>query len=261
MATRTRSRTYSLPFGELMTRTFAVYLRNLVPFFLLGAVVFAPWGLLDWLVTHDLPTPNPRRPAGGDLLLLYGGTLALSGLQIVLSLVLTGFLSYGVVQQLRGSPAGIGDCLTMGLRNFGKVVGVSLLAGIRIFIGFALCFVPGIIESCRLFVANPASLMEGKGANASIDRSSRLTTGSRWQIFGLMLFVKLTMFLVTGVVMLAVGFETTLDSTESTWFFWLMYVLNVLVEMAFSTASAVAYFMLRKGRENVDVKELAAVFD
>jgi hypothetical protein len=218
MARPARSRPFSLPFGELLTRTFAVYLRNLVPFALLGAVVFAPWAALDWFVTHHVVTTGRSRAA--DALTTFASTWALNGTEIVLSLILTGFLSYGVVQQLRGSPAGVGDCVTMGMRNFGKVVGVSLLAGIRIVVGLMLCAVPGIIEICRLFVANPAALMEGRGASQSIDRSIRLTTGSRWQIFGLLVFVRVTVILATIVIFWAVGFENTLAATESTWFFW-----------------------------------------
>jgi hypothetical protein len=42
---------------------------------------------------------------------------------------------------------------------------------------------------------------------------------------------------------------------------WLEIAITILTTPFSATMAAVCYFMLRMGKENVDVKELAAVFD
>jgi hypothetical protein len=243
-----------------MSRTFAVYLRNFAPFFLLSLLVFAPWAVLKWFLELQ-PMRDGRFAGRGEAFEILARTWGLAAVQGVLGILLTGAITYGVVQQLRGSPAGLGDCVTMGMRNFGRVLGTGLLAGLRILIGYVLCTIPGIIETCRLFVAIPASVMEAKGATASIDRSMRLTDGSRWQLFGVLVVVNGVLWFVPYVVSIWATSSRGEDPLTSTWFFWLVVLLTPILQIATATAGSVAYFMLRKGKENVDVKELAAVFD
>lgn len=258
MATRPRTRSYSLPFGELMTRTFAVYLRNFVPFFLLSLVVLSPWAALKWLFNQSmLEQPAKLSEQYPEVAM----SLGLGALQGLLGVLLTGTFTYGVVQQLRGAPAGIGTCLSTGFSSFGRVLGTAFLAGIRIAIGTMLCYVPGIIESCRLFIAVPAALMEGRGASASIERSIRLTQGSRWQIFGVIVFVYGILIALPIVVNVWATVNHGPEARFENWFFTMEVLVTAVVQIASGTASAVAYFMLRKGKENIDVKELAAVFD
>ena len=244
MATRSSSRPYSLPFGELMSRTFAIYVRNFVPFFLLGLAVFSPWILLVML--------TPQMELRTAQLLLGVGALV----NAVLSMVLTGAITFGVVQQMRGKPAGVGACVAQGASSFFTVFGTALLSGLRVLIGFILLIIPGIIEICRLWVAIPAAVMERTGPSRSVDRSITLTDGSRWVVFGTIFFLGV----VNGVINYVLDMSGIVG-TNVYFYLALLQVVVVMVQIASATASAVAYFMLRKGKENIDVKELAAVFD
>lgn len=238
----TRS-SFQLSVGGLVSKTLAVYFRNLLPFLLLSAIVLSPWIALR-LYRGNVVEPN------------VGLNLAELLLSTLLTYVLTGAVTYGVVQQLRGEPAGLGQAISQGMRTFLTVLGTGILCGVRIMLFSLLLWVPGIIESIKLYVAIPAAVMEGKGAARAIERSNALTDGSRWQIFGAWLL----MFTLPIALTVALVFVLHTVSGPT----GLHPVAEIGISMVFNafsaTMMAVCYFLLRSGKENVDVKELAAVF-
>jgi hypothetical protein len=241
--TDTRS-SYSLPLGAAVSTAFGVYLRNLLPFSLLAALVLAPALALQYV----------ELTGEADLPVVIGRMI----LNFLLSYVLAGALTYGVVQQMRGKPAGMAEALTMGLQTFFLVLGTALLASLRILIGFLLLLVPGIIEGVRLYVAIPAAVMEGKAPTAAIGRSIGLTAGSRGTIFGAALIVMLVLTFVLGLLW---GFvATALRPSQG-----VLVAGLLLIALVTSTLNAVLpavfYAMLRQGKENVDIAQQAAVFD
>lgn len=259
---RSRARSYSLPFGELMRQTLVIYLANFVPFFVLSAIVLSPWMLCKWLLEHSaLFTPATRAEAREMMLESMALGWSMAGLQMVLGTLLSGAIAFGTVQQLRGTPAGVIAGIGLGLRQLGPVLGTGLFAGLRILIGYMLCLVPGIIESCRLYVAIPAAVMEGTGPSTSIERSIRLTMGNRWQLFGVMVFLGLLLWAPVVVVTLWVDRGAGGEVVGSTWFFWVEVALTVTIYSASATAASVAYFMLRSGKDQISVRELAAQFE
>src|SRR5262249_19797056 len=104
-------------------------------------------------------------------------------LENLLTFVLTGAVTYGVVMQLRGEPASLGQVLAKGLRTFFRVLGTAFLCGLRIILFTLLLIIPGIIQQERLYVAIPVSVMEGEGGGDAVAPSMELTRGSGWAIF------------------------------------------------------------------------------
>ncbi len=237
---------FQLSVGALVSKSLGIYFRNLVPFVVLAAIVLAPWIVLRLTLMED---PD-----------LIWAPLAGMLLQTVLGFMLTGALTYGVVQQLRDQPAGIAAALSQGLQSFTRVLGTSLLCAVRIALWSLLLYIPGIIESVKLFVAIPAAVMEGKGASASIERSNRLTEGSRWAIFGAWFLILILGFGAFFLMMfvLSSGIEAPEEGRSTA---WLDIGIALLMTPFSATMGSVTYFLLRKGKENVDAKEIAAVFD
>lgn len=244
--------TYSLPFGAFVSKSLGIYLRNLLPFAALSALVLAPWIVLRILLRQDVPTP--------------GGEAISSILQTVLSMVLTGALTYGVVQQMHGKSAGIGALVTAGMQSLGRVFVTSLVAGLIIGIGTLMLVVPGIIATVLLYVAIPVAVMEHKSVGDAMRRSSDLTRGSRWAIFGAALLMGLVSI---GVVLLCTFvFATTstasvagIEYEAESLPLWMEIAIPLLLQPMNATLSSVCYVMLRQGKENVDVQQIAAVFD
>lgn len=250
--TRTSGRhtqsTFQLSMGDLLASSFSIYLRNLPAFVLLGVFVQAPW--IAALLYYWQNPPSSVR----TYQLIALGLQVLSGL---LTILLTGAVTFGVVQQMRGVRAGFAASVGKGMSSFLRVLGTGILCGLRIFLFCLLLIVPGIIEAMRLFVAIPASVMEGKVGTAAAERSVRLTLGSRWALFGAWMF---TVLLSAGLGMLSGFLEEVVARNQS----WVPLATTIgialLVNPLGATIAAVAYFQLRRGKENVDVRELAAVF-
>ena len=235
---------YSMPVGQALHMGLAAAIRNLIPFSVLSLVVYAPWiGVLLLAAA----TPQGERVAAV-------WTLLIVLLPYVLNNVVTGALSYGVVQQLRGKPAGLGDCLVRGFADLLRVLLTGMLAGVRILLGFMLLFVPGVIESCRLWVALPAAVLERASPVQAIKRSIALTAGSRRSIFGVNFII--------GLVSLGLGkLQEIVTKGMHGWTPVIVSVaITVLLGVWGACSGAVGYYLLRKGKENVDVAELAKVF-
>jgi hypothetical protein len=245
------NRSYRLPTGKLLTMGFGIGVRNLVAFAFLSLLVYSPWVALE-LVKFDLMADMERNSA--NLLLLLINLLPLP-----LGMVVSGAIAYGVVQQLRGKRASLGDCIAHGLRDLGRILGTGAYATLRIGVGMILCFVPGLIETCRLYVAMPVAVIEGCGPRATVRRSIELTDGNRGPIFGVVLLLGLAQFLAGMAA--AIGFEVAAGiQPEPLGYSLTIIAITILFGVFQSTMAAVAYSLLRKGRENVDIEELEAVF-
>lgn len=81
------------------------------------------------------------------------------------------------------------------------LIGVGILAGIAIGIGFLLLLVPGLILLTIWAVVAPVIVVERTGVMGSFGRSRALVRGNGWQVFGVIFVV----FLITAIVGLVLG--------------------------------------------------------
>ncbi len=242
-----RESRFQLSLGGLLSQSLAVYLRNLIPFVLLGTVVFVPWIALRYFGAQAEPADQVPINLLARLL------------QMLLVQLLTGALTYGVVQQLRGQRAGVGALLSHGASSFFRVLGTGLLAGLVIGLGMLL-LVPGLIFMVRYYVVVPVAVMEGQAGTEAMGRSKSLVAGSGWAVFGAILVVGLIGTVLTFVALAVVAarpdgsLETALESL------WFEVPINVFSSTFGATIMSVAYFQLRKGKENIDAAQVADVF-
>ncbi len=252
-----RSPAFHLSLGTLLSTSLGSYFRNFLPFTLLSLLLLSPWIALRWYIAMrlDAMQESPDRDAAlGTSMLQIAAFL----LQTLLTYILTGALCFGVVQQLRGQRAGLATVLTQGLQTFTRVLGTGLLCGVRILLFSLLLWVPGIIESIKLYVAIPAAVMEGKSGGQAVARSMALTDGSRWQIFSSVLLMGIVSAGLGALIVFIMLSGNGADVSDSLWF---EVAIALVVNSISATMMSVCYFMLRQGKENVDAKQIAAVFD
>jgi hypothetical protein len=247
---RLEARAASFDVGECLGLGFSVWAKNLPAFATIAAVVLSPLLLYQLLIgsrTIEAEDPAAQATATQAAVLLLGGW--------VLSTIATGAMTYGVVQQLRGQPAGLGACVTVGLSRLPAVMLVGLLVGLCILIGFVLLIVPGLVVMCMLWVSVPVAVIEKPGVSASLSRSSALTRGSRWSIFVILLLI--------GILQGVAGFliQTTLLDTGTVYVLVSFLVGNVLGGSLLAVVNAVGYWLLRSRKEGASIEDLARVFD
>jgi hypothetical protein len=229
-------------FGDVIGKTFEVWLKNFVPFAVITLVVHSPMLVVTFLM-EDAPPED---------------ALKLSLLVIVLSLTLgsvaSGALTYGVLQALRGRAVAVGECISTGFARLLPVLWVSILVGVCIVLGFLLV-VPGFIFLSMLAVAVPVAVVEKPGATTAMGRSATLTKGFRWPV----------LFVVLVLVALGWGLNTVLEIPTATLGVAGSLISLVLVTVVSSAvqaaAPAVMYQRLRDVKEGASVEDLAKVFD
>lgn len=238
--------------GDVLSRSFSILGKNFVAFFLITALVQAPALALQlYMEIADVD------PAQGR-----SGILQLTGALVIATLLLaplsTATVTYGVLQQLRGRHASVGDCFQAGFSRALPVLGVAIAAGLLYVLGALACLIPGLIFMTAYYVAAPAAVVERLGVHASLSRSWQLTDGVRWSVFGLIFLV--------GVMNAAINFAFDLPTSELEGTAGIiaatLKILLGAVERSFTAVMcAVAYHDLRTEKEGVNSQDLARVFD
>jgi hypothetical protein len=152
-------------------------LPRIVPICLLFGV---PGGLLTYLVesnTDELKTSL-------RISSFFDGTIGLIAVGAHLALMV------GVAE---GRLPSVGEALREGLRAWPRLFGARFRSGLIIFLFALLLLVPGIIKAVTLALVTEAAFRE-PGSDA-LATSTRLVTGRRWELFGLLLACNALVFI------------------------------------------------------------------
>jgi hypothetical protein len=232
--------------GDVLTRAWTVFTNNLALFFVTTLIVSLPNLLVASSKGPDVAA-NPSRfftRLGVALLLV-----------VVLNTVGEAVIVYGAFQGLRGQPVRVGEALQKGLARFFPILGLAIISGIAVMFAFLFFAVPGLILLVMWSVALPVCVLEGLGPTSSLGRSSALTKGHRWQIFGIIILLFIANGLVGFVldkVLAPMGVMTAAVAGLIWAALWAAYYNSVLVMI---------YHDLRVTKEGVEVEQIAAVFD
>ena len=244
--------------GNVLSKSFSIWGKNLVPFSLMTAIVTVPalalTGYTQVIGAEQLLTSDPMMFG-----ILTGATLLLT---LLLAPLATACVTYGVLQQLRGRHASVADCFRMGMARALSVLGVSIVAGFLSILGYMAFCVPGFIIAAGYFVAAPVAVVERSGVGASLSRSWQLTNGVKLSVFGLQILIGI----ISGVAQRAVTLPAESGAVEAGGagaivFAFLTAVVTVAVESLRAVTGAVTYHDLRTEREGASSQDLAAVFD
>jgi len=246
-----------LRLGDIFGASFQVLSRNAAAFGVLALLFSVPWELYwDYAIyfaDDDFADLHPVAEAAQSIALMVAET-ALTGLA-------TGVIAYGTFRDLSGEPADFLMCVRRGLALVAPVIAVVLLSSLLIFAGSLAIVIPGLIIYTILWLVVPVTVIERPGIVESLRRSSELTKGYRWQIFGIILILG-----VTGGVILGLIEEVIAPSDDATFANLLPYALVSLAATTVLTAfeavaTTVTYYKLRAIKEGVGAFETARIFD
>ncbi|MBI1180107.1 MAG: hypothetical protein GC201_06075 [Alphaproteobacteria bacterium] len=243
----------SFRIGGIISQSFSVLSRNVVPFGVLALLFVA----VPQLVLNKVFFGTMVGPGAG---FSFGNLRAIGAMGIisaVLALILYGSLVFGTFRDLSGRPASVGDSIGRGLATALPILGLFIVAGIAIGIGYILFIIPGVILSLMWAVAVPAAVVERPGVFAALGRSADLTRGHRWQILGLALVYAVIVIAFT----IAVGLATLIVSFVPLLPVLVTAVANALVAAFGAVTFTVLYSELRRIKDGVGVDAIAQVFD
>jgi hypothetical protein len=231
--------------GALVKEVFSIYFSNIIPFLLLSTLALSPV-LVYSAWASSLPVLDPKAVIARSLVSL---------LQVLCAPVATAAITYGVYQQMRGANTSIGDCLKVGLTTLFPLLGLAIVQGFGVGCAFFACIVPGIILAVRWAVAVPAKVEERVSVGDALSRSTYLTDGYRWQVFGVLAVMGVISFVMTMVLIAIFA-----GKTQSGAFLFTGSLLQVATTGLTATASAVMYYRLRSVKESIDVDQISSVF-
>ncbi len=174
------------------------------------------------------------------LLLIPGATIAVAILFWALSVLYQGM----VVELVNDVEDGRRDHSVIELlRSVEPVLlallGVSILFGVGVGIGFVLLIIPGLILLVMWSVVAPVTVLERPGVFAAFGRSRELVRGNGWAVFGVIAIVGVAVI----VVSLAVGIASSgLGSFGRALVQW---VVNAAIAPVSALSASVIYFSLR----------------
>lgn len=120
---------------------------------------------------------------------------------ILLAMITQGALARATVAHSEGRRASLAESAMAGLRVALPLLGLAVLSALGIGLGLLLLVAPGAILYVMWSVAAPALVEERLGPVESLRRSSDLTRGARWNIFGLLLVLLVLYWMFTALVM------------------------------------------------------------
>ncbi|HSK81671.1 MAG TPA: hypothetical protein VLQ45_34775 [Thermoanaerobaculia bacterium] len=239
--------------GRLVGEMFKIYFVNIIPFVILTMFALAPVFVFSaWVSTLD-----PRAP-----LAMMGEGLA-QILTFLLAPIATAGINYGVFQQMRGGNPSLGDCLRVGFASLLPVLGLAVIQGLGIGCATLFFVIPGLILAARWAVAVPAAVEERSGIGEALARSSYLTDGYRWPVFGVQAVLYLLSFGIAFALASAFGLEGegAVEAAQSGGYRLAETVLSILTTGLAATSASVMYYRLRSVKESIDVDQISSVFD
>lgn len=237
--------------GSVLARSLGIWIRNLIPFMLLSAFVYSPIIIYTvFSIGRIEQADDPVQTANvWGIVLTFGGLL--------LDVIITGAIIYGVVEELRGRRPSVGASISVGIQRLLPVLGTGLLVALFVGLGLLALVIPGVILMCRYFVAVPVAVIERPGVGASLTRSKELTDGYKGQIFGMLFLLGIIERLLIWILE-----KVLVDSLAG----FKIYAYAILAaSIAFgalqAVVAAVTYSDLRENKEGTNAEELGRVFD
>ncbi len=176
---------------------------------------------------------------------VVSGTLILFPLVVLISVVAATLyqgMVVGLVSDVQDGrrDSTVGDLIDATWPVVLPLIGVGILAGIAVGIGFLFFVIPGLILVTIWAVIAPAIVVEHTGVFEAFGRSRELVRGNGWQVFGVIVVV----FLIVGIasaVLSAIG-----NAISGSLFMEILFSLiaSTLTAPIWALSAATIYFNL-----------------
>ena len=177
-------------------------------------------------------------------------SLGLIALQLMSNVLVVPALFYALLKVIQtGSAPGVNEAYRWGLSKIPKLALAAFVAYILTLFGFVLLIIPGIILSIAFFLVYPVAIFEKGSAVDALRRSSKLTRGRRWNIFGATFIIGI----LVGVISLAIGAVVGIFAVNGIIFWPLSIAVAIVGDIlgeALSVASLVIYLGILRALES-----------
>ena len=230
-----------LDLTRVFSLTFSTFFKNLHRLFVISLVVFSPI-----LICGGLYVAVVGRGEASDLVI----ALLLAMDLLFLHHLLTAALVSGVNQELKGGTLSVGDSLQAAISHVVAVTALGVMTLVGLWLGFVLLIVPGVLLLCSWCTAFPALMEEGIGPRAALERSAKLTKGSRLAVFSVLILLLLAIYSAMSFGMLPIMLIFREGGGGAVYFLVGQFIL-IFGRSLLAVLSAVLYHELRVGFDAV----------
>lgn len=228
--------------GRVFGRTMTLLSRNFPIYFAVAAFAALPSLLLE----------NGSSDTGTAAILSLLGFVGIA----LLNPLGQAIMLHIAFQDMGGYRVSLSQSMHAALRRWLPLIGLIICTGLAAAVGFLLLIVPGVILMIMWYVAMPACVVERLGVSASMARSSALTKGYRWQVFGAWGLIAAASGAIASVLKGVLGLTGSTGLAMSGSLAWSAFA------GAFGAIFVVvAYYDLRVAKEGIDIRQIAAVFE
>ena len=189
-------------------------------------------------------------------------------LAIALYAIVQGALVRSTVDHEEGRHPGLGESIMAGLVVAIPLIVMAIISGIAMMIGLVLFVVPGVILFLMWSVSAPALVDERLGIMGALERSSYLTRGYRWRIFGMVLVLVvlswLAMALMATLVVAGGSFSfqamAKAQQDPSIVAIVVLLIMQTLISVVSGVTHASLFVELRNAKDGPSDEALADVF-
>jgi hypothetical protein len=245
--------------GRVLQRAFQSIGHNAVAYVLLAFVLVGlpNFGLYYLAMSAVTLLPNGRfaLTEGIDVLTTVGVGLGLLLLVTFTGNLMNAAVVRSVILDLSGRPADLKGSMVTALSLALPMLGLTIVMGLGLIVGFLLLVVPFVIFFLMWIVAVPVLVEERRGVLGSMARSAELTRGTRWRILGV--------YLVVGFITAAVsniGARIAMLASDPFWLVLANAVTAALGGVLGAALVASLYVELRTVKEGATADTLADVF-
>ncbi|MDX8469142.1 hypothetical protein RFM26_25935 [Mesorhizobium sp. VK23B] len=259
MTTATLGRPGRFEIGRVFNTTFGVITRNIGLCAGLALLFAGVPTLLIRMWTQPqmeaVMSGDPSAMADPDQMLRNSYLSIFAGLiSFIFTLLLQSSLVRATIEDLNGRRPSFGDSVQIAIRFLLPTLAIGLLVGIGSALAMIALIVPGIILWLGWSMSVPVLIQERQGVFGSMSRSRALTKGNRWSLFGLFLILLIiAMVIQWGILVVLLLFGGILAELGAA-------VVQAVVSMVLSVATAVSYVELRQVKEGTSIDELAKIF-
>jgi MFS family permease len=248
----------SFEIANVAQSTFGVLGRNMASFLILAvALVALPGGLIQSAIA--VIRTNPTMVAMAVPVSFVGGIIT-----IVFSFLFQASVVTGAISDLNGRKLDVGGMIAGRVSLIPVLFGLAIVQSLALGIGFVLLVVPGLILTTMWVVTVPSAVMDKTGVFGAFTRSSDLTRGHRWPIFGLVVVYSVVVIIISVVGFAILGGFSAMAAASRTGHSLGLIVYNALSGVAFNligaTGAAVIYYELRRIKEGVAPQALVDTF-
>jgi len=252
--------------GELLDRTFSLYRSHFglfIGIFALPHLVVLAFQCLGVVIK----SPGNQF---SDIFASLFWTMGALFLTVIVSAASQAATVIAVSQVHLDRPASVADSFSRVKGEIGGVIGMSMLIGLGVGLGFIALIVPGIILAMMWSLAVPVKILENKGATDAMSRSADLTKGDRGRIFVIwLLFVVLSIgvgLLLRWPLEMAAGVSSMVGLQRSSrgWQAALLvstFISECLVGPLATIAFALVYYDERVRKEAFDLQLMMMTLD